>query len=284
MLNRDVKKSIALIAIYIIVMPGMPGYPRTKSTRVHKSTAEKYIERNDSYENYITGSQREKKSKYTSISDSISNKKQSVIAKQNRSRKSSAQKYVLIKYKVQRGDTITKISKKFSVPSEQIISLNKISRARLKSGVILKIPSNKKSFRDKAIKSEQFSPASNSARPSFRWPLQHVENYKSDGDNGVKSIGIIISGTPGSVVVSSAPGIVKKIGHMRGYGKYIVIKHPGRYSTVYANLSQISVNEGDTIIAGNKIGNIPECEKKLHFQIDYEGRPENPLKYLPKNI
>ena len=110
-----------------------------------------------------------------------------------------------------------------------------------------------------------------------------MKEYKKDEFNGVRPIGIIITGTPGSAVLSSAPGVVKKIGQMRGFGKYVVINHAGRYATVYANLGEITVSEGEKILAGYMIGKINKSDKRIHFQIDFEGKPENPLKYLPKN-
>src|SRR5208337_4677845 len=79
-------------------------------------------------------------------------------------------------------------------------------------------------------------------KPQFRWPLAHITEYKKDELNGVRPIGIIIVGNPGSSVMSSATGVVTKVGRMRGYGHYIVISHPGRYATVYANLDEITVS------------------------------------------
>lgn len=284
MLNRDVKITIAITAIFIIVTLRIPAFPRANTGTSYKNSTATSSSRNDSYENYLSKRKRDNKSLsrlyYTPesvIIHVISNK-----AIKNEAQ--SFQKNKILKYKVRRGDTITKISKIYNVPSGQIISLNNISEKGLKTGYILKIPTKTKlsAYSSKKTPAQKHLPIS--VKSFFRWPLDHVDNYKSDGDNGVKPIGILISGKPGSVVVSAAPGTVKKIGHMRGYGKYIVINHTGRFATVYANLSQISVNEGEKIHAGNKIGNIPGNDKKLHFQIDYEGKPEDPLKFLPKKI
>ena len=71
---------------------------------------------------------------------------------------------------------------------------------------------------------------------------------------------------------------------MRGFGKYIVINHDGSYNTVYANLSEIRVSVGQTVQSGNIIGTIHNSDNKLHFQIDFEGKPENPLNFLHGNI
>ncbi len=283
--NRDVKTYVAVTAISMIFIICMPVFPRSYTAIIKENTTANNTFRKDSYENYIWGRQGEKKTNFSSYDNIESENYEINISKESKYNKKSIQRIEHIKYKVHRGDTITKISKKFHVPATQIITLNNISKKGLKIGTILKISAKKKTpcQNIKKITPEK-SHSSNSNRPYFRWPLHHVESYKSDGDNGVKPIGIIISGRSGASVVSAAPGTVKKIGHMRGYGKYIVIKHSGRFATVYANLSKITVVEGEKISAGNKIGYMAGSDKKIHFQIDYEGRPEDPLKYLPKNI
>ena len=116
----------------------------------------------------------------------------------------------------------------------------------------------------------------------FIWPVHEVITYSNESLTGVKSIGITITGKPGSAIVSSASGVVRRIGHMRGYGKYIVITHKDRFATVYANLGAIMVTEGDHIDRGKIIAKISNEDKYIHFQIDREGKPTNPLNLLPK--
>jgi lipoprotein NlpD len=106
-------------------------------------------------------------------------------------------------------------------------------------------------------------------------------SYSNDSYNGVKPIGLIIKGRSGGEILSSAAGIVKKIGYMRGFGNYIVLVHTGRFSTVYSRVGKVLVGEGESIHAGVAIGIIDNNTDILHFQIDYEGKPANPLKFLP---
>ncbi len=117
-------------------------------------------------------------------------------------------------------------------------------------------------------------------KPKFNWPIKKIKTVKRDGQDGVKSIGIIITGKENSRILSSACGIVKKIGNMRGFGQYVIMKHMDRYFTIYSNLQTIFVREGQEIGSGKTIGKLNG--NKLHFQIDYSGRPEDPLKYLSK--
>lgn len=201
------------------------------------------------------------------------------------SKKKVINKIQVIRYTVHAGDTLTKISSKFNVPISTIRSMNSLkNKHSITKGRILKIPQKQNI---KTLFNSKYS--NNTAncikeKPNFQWPLYRVVEYKHDGLNGVKSIGIIITGPADSPVLSSAPGIVKKIGCMRGFGNYIVINHNGRFATVYANLNKVSVSEGQRISSRNVIGTINSSDKKLHFQIDYEGKPEDPLHYLPKKL
>jgi murein DD-endopeptidase MepM/ murein hydrolase activator NlpD len=185
-------------------------------------------------------------------------------------------------YKVRRGDTLTKISKQFNIPIDAIASLNHVTNENvIRAGMVLKIPANADPRRGGSAGLRGKAARPKHEGPKFKWPLPHIVEYKRDGYNGVKPIGIIITGEPGAAVLSSAAGVIKKIGRMRGFGRFVVISHPGRFATVYSNLSRIAVSEGDIIAAHNIIGTIDRADKRLHFQIDYEGKPQNPLEYLP---
>lgn len=185
-------------------------------------------------------------------------------------------------YRVKKHDTLYGLSRKFNVPIQRLKEINKISgNGSLKTGTILKVPVN-----DKLNKTDPQKHANAKETDAkglkFIWPVNDVITYTSEGISGVKSIGITIVGKSGSKVVSSAEGIVCRIGHMRGFGNYVVITHKNRFATVYANLGSILVAEGDHIDCGATIGKMGKQNKNLHFQIDFEGRPTNPLNHLPK--
>lgn len=186
-----------------------------------------------------------------------------------------------ITHAVRKGETLTGIARRYGVTISAITIRNNISNVNsLRSGTILKIPAGSASGYSKKKKA---AVKKVTGHPRFTWPVHTVVRCRQDGLEGVKPIGIIITGTPGAIVFSSASGIVRKVGHMRGFGQYIVISHIRRYTTVYANLGEIEVKEGEQINAGNPIGRISSGDRELHFQIDHEGKPENPLNYLPKN-
>ncbi len=98
--------------------------------------------------------------------------------------------------------------------------------------------------------------------------------------------GIDIAGNPGQPVAASAAGKVVYSGAgLRGYGKLIIIKHNNTYLSAYAHNDKILVKEGQTVAKGQKIaemGNTDTTVVKLHFEIRKNGKPVDPLKYLPE--
>ena len=97
--------------------------------------------------------------------------------------------------------------------------------------------------------------------------------------------GIDIAGTSGQAVAASAGGKVVYAGTgLRGYGKLIIIKHNGTYLSAYAHNKEILVKEGQQVTRGQRIaemGNTDADQVKLHFEIRRQGKPVDPLRYLP---
>ena len=65
----------------------------------------------------------------------------------------------------------------------------------------------------------------------------------------------------------------------------VIINHSERYLSAYAHNSRILVREGEIIDQGHKIaevGNTGTKKLKLHFEIRKNGKPVDPLIYLPK--
>ena len=80
-------------------------------------------------------------------------------------------------------------------------------------------------------------------------------------------------------------GVVAYAGNeLRGYGNLIIIKHDATYLTAYAHNRALMVKEGDAVTKGQKIaemGNSDSDRVMLHFEVRRQGKPVDPLKYLP---
>ncbi len=192
----------------------------------------------------------------------------------------------IIEYTVKKGDTLFRIAQNNKVTVREISDLNKLDdRSRIYAGMKLRIPlkGNGDNNQKKSIiknKASSVTSAGGVQKFKFLWPMKKVDNFKRDGNESVKPIGIIITGPPRAEVFASEAGVVMRTGYMRGFGRYVVVNHGERYLTVYSNLLVVNVKEGDRLRKGAGIGLISE-DRTLHFQIDVAGKPRNPLEYLP---
>jgi lipoprotein NlpD len=100
-----------------------------------------------------------------------------------------------------------------------------------------------------------------------------------------KNKGVDLSGNAGDPVVAAADGKVVYAGAgLRGYGNLIILKHNNTYLTAYAHNQSLQVKEDQSVKKGQKIaemGNSDADRVKLHFEVRRQGKPVDPLKYLP---
>ena len=187
-------------------------------------------------------------------------------------------------YKVNAGDTLYRISVKHNVSLDELMRINNLKDNSIHTGMVLKIPADSAKQVTSAKPLAPVKPITGNTGESilFDWPVKKISSCKEDGFDGVKSIGIIISAPIGSFVHSSAQGIVEKVGAMRGYGKFVLVKHPGNYFTIYSYLENVKVRKGEAVNKGAIIGYVDSNKKSVHFQIDHNGKPVNPLDHLPK--
>ena len=119
----------------------------------------------------------------------------------------------------------------------------------------------------------------------WQWPAKGKLLAKFSSKSGLTK-GIDIAGELGESVVAAGSGVVVYAGSgLRGYGNLIIIKHSDRYLSAYAHNSRILVKEQDQVSEGQKIAEIGSSgsdRNKLHFEIRRDGKPVDPLVYLPK--
>jgi lipoprotein NlpD len=119
-------------------------------------------------------------------------------------------------------------------------------------------------------------------RVDWGWPV-HGKMLGAFSESTNK--GIDIAAKTGDPVIATASGKVVYSGSgLRGYGKLIVIKHNATYFSAYAHNNEILVKEGQLVVKGQKIaevGSTDADQPMLHFEIRKQGKPVDPLKYLP---
>ena len=119
----------------------------------------------------------------------------------------------------------------------------------------------------------------------WAWPIQPVPKGKIVAMFTDANKGVDISGSKGTPVLASAPGKVVYSGAgLRGYGRLVIIKHNATWLSAYAHNEKILVAEGDAVKKGQKIaemGSSDADQVKLHFEIRKQGKPVDPMKFLP---
>ncbi|MBD3892763.1 peptidoglycan DD-metalloendopeptidase family protein [Hydrogenophaga sp.] len=102
----------------------------------------------------------------------------------------------------------------------------------------------------------------------------------------VRNKGIAIAGRLGEPVLAAAAGRVVYAGAgLRGYGNLIILKHDNTFLTAYAHNQALLVREDQVVRQGQRIAEMGSSDAdrvKLHFELRRQGRPVDPLAFLPR--
>ncbi|HKS14274.1 MAG TPA: peptidoglycan DD-metalloendopeptidase family protein [Pseudomonas sp.] len=127
-------------------------------------------------------------------------------------------------------------------------------------------------------------PAAERSAGGWAWPANGVVIGKF-ASNGSLNKGVDIAGDLGQPVFAAANGSVVYAGSgLRGYGELIIIKHSDTYVSAYGHNRRLLVREGQQVKVGQTIaemGSTGADRVKLHFEIRRQGKPVDPLQFLP---
>lgn len=208
---------------------------------------------------------------------------------------------------VQKGETLYSIAWRYGIDYKELSRRNGISKGYIiYPGQIIYLDNTAEpvTARSKTTKAPSASssrtqvaktPTKKTTTPSreittftdfkWQWPARGriIRNYSPK--SGLNK-GIDIDGRLGEPVLSAAPGTVVYSGDgLRGYGKLLIIKHNETFLSAYAHNSKLLAKEGEIVKGNQKIAEIGSSGTdiaKLHFEIRREGKPVDPLQYLPK--
>ena len=126
--------------------------------------------------------------------------------------------------------------------------------------------------------------APNALVSSWRWPLEGGVINRFSLVQPVNK-GIDIAGGIGDTVTVAADGVVVYAGgNLRGYGQLVIVKHNDSFLSAYGNNKKMLVQEGQRVKAGKpiaRVGKTAANDVMLHFEIRRDGKPVDPMKYLP---
>lgn len=120
---------------------------------------------------------------------------------------------------------------------------------------------------------------------SWQWPVNgKIIGSYSATDTGKK--GVDIAGDRGQSVFAAADGRVVYSGSgLRGYGNLVIIKHNETFYSAYAHNERVRVQEDAKVKKGQHIADMGSSGTNsvmLHFEVRRDGKPVDPLQYLPK--
>ncbi|MEX3775825.1 peptidoglycan DD-metalloendopeptidase family protein [Pseudomonas sp. MYb118] len=129
------------------------------------------------------------------------------------------------------------------------------------------------------------TPAPGPAPTGWGWPSNGILIGKFSS-NGSLNKGIDIAGDLGQPVLAASDGTVVYAGSgLRGYGELVIIKHSDTYVSAYGHNRRLLVREGQQVKVGQTIaemGSTGTDRVKLHFEIRRQGKPVDPLQFLPR--
>jgi lipoprotein NlpD len=208
---------------------------------------------------------------------------------------------------VRKGDTVYGIARKYDLSVAQIARWNFLKHPyRIRPGQTLRLlppsVSNRVVVAQPRIPKPSTRPQKRPSEPAahrdaspppvlptrvkqWKWPATgRVVKTFSSKDTARKGIGI--AGKPGQRVHAAADGQVVYSGNgLLSYGNLIIIKHSSNFLSAYAYNQRLLVKEGDFVKLGQTIAHMgsPDSGRaQLHFEIRKNGKPVNPMGYLPR--
>jgi len=136
-------------------------------------------------------------------------------------------------------------------------------------------------------------PALDQERENFMWPLQgeilaHYHQVYQVGNQYRLHQGIDLKAPRGTSVQAALSGRVEKVTLDPALGEVVVLSHPGDLITLYGNLAQARVEEGQEVKKGQEIALVGETAlldaspgSYLHFEVREGDISRDPMEYLP---
>jgi len=177
-----------------------------------------------------------------------------------------------------------RIRKPYTIYPKQKLRVIPISSDGKKKKQVIKNESRNFATKKRLPTNKKVEYVSNS-QLKWLWPTKgKVVSTFSIRDPGRRGIDIV--GRKGQPVKAAAAGRVVYRGNgLRGYGNLIIIKHNETYFSAYAHTEDVVVKENEKVKLGQKLADMSNTSSektKLHFEIRRNGKPVNPMRYLPK--
>ena len=99
---------------------------------------------------------------------------------------------------------------------------------------------------------------------------------------GVVSNGIDIKTASKAQVIAPYDGTVIFAGPFKNYGQVIILDHGDSYLTLLAGLENVNPTAGQTVLAGEPIGQMKVSKADLYIEIRHDGQVLDPTGWFLK--
>ncbi len=184
-----------------------------------------------------------------------------------------------IYHRVQRGETLWRISKIYNLDLDEIVRANRIPDAtNIEVGQLIFIPDRQRPQRLDT----------NYSGDDFIWPIRGrvIATFGQTFNNLInKGINIQPYNNP-DVFAARGGRVIFSADNFASFGKTIIIDHSDGFMTVYARNAQVFIRPGDSVQKGALIAKAGSAARDkdiyLHFEIRKGRISQNPYFYLPR--
>lgn len=184
-------------------------------------------------------------------------------------------------YTVRRGEGLSSIAEEHGTTVNAILDANDLRSGTVQEGQVLFVPGARMGNTELRIILGEL----------LAWPTQGVFTsgfgMRPDPFTGRTRFhnGIDLSNRIGTPVRAAASGRVVHVESQIGnYGRFVILRHPDGFQTLYAHLDSFSVRNGQTVSRGQQIGSMGNTGRStgphLHFSVIHNGTFVNPMRYL----
>ncbi len=187
----------------------------------------------------------------------------------------------IIRYRVKKGDSLSKIAQKYNTTVSRLIKLNNLKKPYIiRPGQRLKVEKREVTYVEEVVKRR-------TVPFGFVWPVEGKVINPFVNNARKRHLGIDIKTECSSPIKAAEDGKVIFAGDsIKAYGNLIIIKHAKRFNTVYGHVGKIAVKEGQTVKKGDVIGFTGKLNNSdvcgVYFEIRKNAVPVDPLVFLSK--
>jgi murein DD-endopeptidase MepM/ murein hydrolase activator NlpD len=184
-------------------------------------------------------------------------------------------------YTVRRGDSLSSIAQDQGTTINEILDANDLRSQTIAEGQVLFVPGARLNETERRIILGEL----------FAWPTRGTFTsgfgMRADPFTGLPRFhnGIDLANRVGTPIRAAASGRVVHIESQIGnYGRFVIVRHPDGFQTLYAHLQDFSVRTGQYVDRGQVLGSMGNTGRStgphLHFSVIHNGTFVNPLRYL----